>query len=261
MTHPGKVDHHQRIQEEFSRQSSTMGSSASFTDREILNRIRSAVLFSGPLRILDVGCGPGIVTAELAPHAKELVAFDLTPEMIAQARKRCKEAGFANVRFEIGQAERLPFEDASFDAVVSRYTFHHFSDPSTVLAEMVRVVRAKGRIVIVDIVSSEALEEAELNNALEILRDPSHVRMFPYSHLRRMIESSGLRLQREERWTKVREFNEWIQITNAPDRSKPLYTVMHHLARAGVKAGIDLRLEGNKVLFNHEGILFAADKI
>ena len=260
MGRQGKSDHHQTIQEEFSRQAETLGRAAVFTDQEVMDRIRSAVVISRDMRLLDVGCGPGLVTAALAPYVKEIVALDLTPEMIAQARKRCDEAGLTNVRFETGPAEKLPFERNSFDGVVTRYTFHHFTEPSIVLSEMARVTKPKGRIVIVEILSSETPEEAELHNALEILRDPSHTLAWPRSRWQQLIESRQLRILKEERWTKPREFEEWIQITNAPSRLKPLSTVMARLAKAGVKGGVDLRLEGTKVLFNHSYMLLALEK-
>jgi ubiquinone/menaquinone biosynthesis C-methylase UbiE len=71
----------------------------------------------------------------------------------------------------------LPFEDASFDTVVSRSAVHHFPDPAAAFREMARVVRVGGRVITVDVQSAETADEAALHNALEILRDPSHVRM------------------------------------------------------------------------------------
>ena len=64
----------------------------------------------------------------------------------------------------------------------------------------------------------------------------------------------------EEGWTLNREFSEWIQITNAPERSEPLFTVMQNLAKAGLKGGIDLQFKKGTVVFQHHGILFIAEK-
>jgi ubiquinone/menaquinone biosynthesis C-methylase UbiE len=70
--------------------------------------------------ILDVACGPGIVSEALAPNAREVIAFDLTPEMLKKARQRCAEAHIHNVTFGQGSATDLPFADNCFDAVVTR---------------------------------------------------------------------------------------------------------------------------------------------
>ncbi len=260
MNDNNNVNHHKLIKEEFARQADSMPSASVFTDSDVVDRIKSAACITDKLRVLDVGCGPGIMTAVLAVYAREVVAFDITPEMIHRARQKCEKAGLANVQFQLGQAERLPFDDASFDVIVTRLTFHHFPDPATVISEMVRVIRPDGRIVIADIVSSEVSEEAELHNALEILRDPSHVRMIPHSELKQLVESAGLNIKEEDSWIKKREFGEWIQITNSPTRAAPLYVVMRSLAKAEVKTGIDLRFNGTTVEFNHQWLLLTAKK-
>ncbi|MFH1741864.1 MAG: methyltransferase domain-containing protein [bacterium] len=252
--------HRDRIIETFTRQADTISAAPVFTDRDMMDEILSAVLVSSNMRILDVGCGPGIVTEKLAAEAAQVVAFDLTPEMVTRARDRCEEARLKNVRFDIGQAEKLPFKDDTFNAVVTRFTFHHFSDPAIVLSEMVRVTRHKGRVVIVDAVSSEIPEESELHNAFEILRDPATVRLLPYSSLKKLVDYAGLSIETQKSWIKQREFDEWIGITNVPDHMEPIRVVMCNLAKAGIRAGIDLRFNGRTVSFNHHLVLIAAVK-
>jgi ubiquinone/menaquinone biosynthesis C-methylase UbiE len=116
-----------------------------FTDADVINRISAAVLRNGRMiKILDVGCGPGILTVALAPLVDEVVALDLTPEMIAQAKKRSDWLGLKNVRFEVGQAEELPFTDGYFDVVVTRLMLHHLLSPTSAIEEMARVTRKGG---------------------------------------------------------------------------------------------------------------------
>ena len=250
-----------RVREEFARQAESLSVAPAFTDAEILEKIRAATSPTKNMQILDLGCGPGIVSAALAPYAREVVAFDLTPEMLEKARQRCREAGLRNVRFEPGRAEELPFEAGSFDAVVTRLTLHHFPDPYRAVVEMVRVTRPNGKVVVADIVSSENPDEAELHNSLEILRDPSHVQAFSTGGLLNLIESAGLRVTSSLTWEMPRDFDEWIRITNAPERVKPLYTVMLTLARAGSHAGIDLRFNGKTVVFKHRWLLVTAESL
>jgi ubiquinone/menaquinone biosynthesis C-methylase UbiE len=254
------MDSQSRVREEFARQADSLAVAPAFTDAEVLEKIRAATGPTKTMRILDLGCGPGIVSAALAPHAKEVVAFDLTPEMLEKARQRGKEAGLTNLRFELGRAEQLPFADGSFAAVVTRLTLHHFPDPRQVMAEMVRVTRSGGKIIVADVLSSEDTDEAALHNALEILRDPSHLRMLSSSQLLGLITGAGLRVTATSTWEMQREFEEWIRITNAPERAKPLFTVMLTLARAGIHAGIDLRFDGKTILFTHRWLLVTAEK-
>src|SRR5919205_800660 len=110
--------HDSLIRAEFARQADPMAEAAVFNDAAILERIRRAAQLTKASRALDVACGPGIIVEVLARDAGEVVGCDITPEMLAKAEKRC--AALANVRFQVGRAEALPFEDAAFDVVVSR---------------------------------------------------------------------------------------------------------------------------------------------
>ena len=254
------MDSQSRVREEFARQADSLAVAPAFTDAEVLEKIRAATGPTTTMRILDLGCGPGIVSAALAAQAKEVVAFDLTPEMLEKARQRCKEARVSNLRFELGRAEELPFADRSFDAVVTRLTFHHFPEPQRPMEEMVRVTRPTGKIIVADIVSSENADEAALHNALEILRDPSHLQMLSANRLLGLIAAAGLRVTATSTWEMQRDFEEWIRIANAPERAKPLFTVMLTLAKAGIHAGIDLRFDGKTILFKHRWLLATAQK-
>ncbi|HKA45107.1 MAG TPA: methyltransferase domain-containing protein [Burkholderiales bacterium] len=253
-------NHEDIVRKEFARQAEAMAGAALFNDQTVLARIRDAARVTRDSRVLDVACGPGIVVEALAPGAGEVVACDITPEMLEQTRRRCRAAGLANVRCIPGCAEDLPFEDSAFDAVVTRSALHHFPDPARALREMSRVLRPGGRVVIVDVMASEDAEQAALHNALETLRDPSHVRMVSKSELERWLAEAGFAVESLLGWTNHREFGEWLKITNAPERVRPLQTVMTELARRGARAGINLRLEEGKLRFEHNPVLVAAVK-
>ncbi len=247
-----RVAHHDNlIRSEFTRQADAFAAAAVFNDRTILGRIREAAQTTANARILDVACGPGIVVEALAPGAAEVVGCDITERMLDKARQRAQAAGLAHVRFMPARAEALPFACATFDAVVSRSAVHHFPDPSAALREMARVVRSGGRVVTVDVMAAETAEDAALHNALENLRDPSHVRMLARSELHRVLAEAGLEVAGCTTWTNHREFGDWMKIINAPERIKPLEIVMRALARGGMSAGIGLRLENDRLLFEH----------
>jgi ubiquinone/menaquinone biosynthesis C-methylase UbiE len=189
-----------------------------------------------------------------------VVAFDLTPEMLAKARQRCAAAGLTNVSFREGSATDLPFPDASFDAVVTRLSIHHFQAPHRPLAEMARVLKPGGALVVADVVSSEAPEESALHNAIEILRDPSHVRMLPASELAALIEDAGLSIERRTTWDETREFEEWVRIVDDPERVAPVRVVVRTLAGLGQHAGTGLSLADGKIVFFHRWVLIVARK-
>lgn len=254
------TNHLSRVKEEFKRQAETLSVASVFADAGVLERIRAAVKPTEAMNLLDLGCGPGIVSAALAPDVREVVAYDLTPQMLDKAREKCRKAGLKNVRFELGRAEQLPFEAESFECVVTRLTIHHFLDPRRVMNEVVRVTRPGGKVVVADVVSSENEEEAMLHNALEILRDPTHVRMLSPSGLLELIQSAGLRIISKETWDTERNYDEWVGITNAPERVKPLHSVMLALAKAGIHAGVNLHSNGKNVIFTHRWLLVTGTK-
>ena len=254
------MDHLQRTRHEFTRQAKQFASSPTITAAELTARFVDAVPAGPETTILDVACGPGIVTVGIAAKARAVVAFDLTPEMLQQARERCAKAGLANVTFEQGSATALPFPDASFDGVVTRLSIHHFDQPRRVLAEMFRVLKPKGALVLADVISSADANESELHNAIEVLRDPSHVRMLPAAELISMITEAGFAIETQTTWDQPRKFEEWASIVDDPQRIAPLRTIVHRLARAGEHAGTGLSLADGAVGFFHRWHLVTAHK-
>ncbi len=254
------MDHLQRVQQEFTRQASQFATAPAVTRGELVQRFVDAVPAGADSVVLDVACGPGIITAALAPRVREVVAFDLTPEMLSHARQRCTSAGLTNVTFREGSATAMPFADASFDVLVTRLSLHHFQHPAEPLAEMSRVLKPDGALVLADVSSSEVAAESELHNAIEILRDPSHVRMLPESELLDAIGAAGLVVQQHTQWHEAREFEEWVRIVNDPDRVSPLRTVVRTLARLGQHAGTGWSMADGKIVFFHRWHLIVARK-
>jgi ubiquinone/menaquinone biosynthesis C-methylase UbiE len=122
---------------------------------------------------LDVACGPGIVACHFAPFVGHITGIDITPEMIVQAKAAQRSRGFTNMAWQVGPAEPLPFETGSFSLVVTRYAFHHFQHPDRVIAELIRVCKPGGRVLIADVAQPD--DKVAGYDEIEMLRDPSHV--------------------------------------------------------------------------------------
>jgi len=247
------------VRAEFTRQAAGFIASSELSSIEPLKRIARLVDVAATESVLDVACGPGIVAEHLAPLAASVVGIDLTEAMLTEARDRCERAVLNNVRFDAGNAEALPYADGSFDVVVTRLSFHHFTDPGRVLDEMIRVTRPGGRVAVIDVISAENSDDSALHNAIEILRDPSHVRMLPKTELRTLFAARGLSYAREVEWSRQRRFEEWADLTGSPERAAPLRTIMTALATGGVAAGIGLRMDGGEVCFDHHWLGLLAE--
>ena len=141
--------------------------------------------------VLDIACGPGMLSCAIAKLAKHVTGIDLVPPMIEQARYLQQEQKLSNMDWKIGDASKLPFDDSSFSAVVTRFSFHHFLEPTMVLKEMIRVAKPKGKVVLVD-VFTRSRAHSRLHNLLEKLRDDSHVKAFSLLELQKMAQEAGL---------------------------------------------------------------------
>ena len=150
---------------------------------------------SAQSEVVDVAAGTGLFGRALAPRVARVTAVDITPEMIEQGRQRAQQDGIANMVWQQGEAEALPFPDATFDLAITRYSIHHFVDPAAVLREMGRSCRPGGTVVAVDMVSDEDPAVAARQDALERAIDPTHTSVLSPSRLARAVADSGLTLQ------------------------------------------------------------------
>ena len=124
---------------------------------------------------LDVACGAAHVSEEIAPRLRQVVGIDLTRALLDLAASRLQTAGIKNVLLQEGDAAELPFVDGTFDLVVCRAALHHFSDPAVQVAEMARVCRPGGRVVVSDTVAPRDGDHISFD-ALHRVIDPSHAR-------------------------------------------------------------------------------------
>ena len=167
---------------------------------------------------LDSGSGAGALAFALASHVREVVAVDLVPELLEQGRKRGER--FPNVSFVEGDATKLPLEAGSFDLAGSLRTLHHIARPELAVAELARVTRRAGRVLVVDqIASVDPLAAAELN-AFERARDPSHARALADIDLRHLFEANELVLLRAEYEREPRDLGPYLDLAGCEGEAR-----------------------------------------
>jgi ubiquinone/menaquinone biosynthesis C-methylase UbiE len=160
--------------------------------------------------VLDAGTGTGALAFALAPHVGEVVGVDLVPALLAEARTRA--ADFPNVTFVEGDVTSLPPALGEFDLAGSLRTLHHVRRPELAVAELVRVTRPGGHILVVDQVAPiDPLVALELDR-FERVRDPTHERTLPDADFRHLFEANDLRLLRSDFELQTRDLERYLDL-------------------------------------------------
>ena len=143
--------------------------------RPMFRRIAADVAATAPTdaRVLEVGCGPGLLSTELAAvHDLEVTGLDLDPAMIELAAANAARSAVGGARqaaFVVGDVAALPFEDGSFDLVVSTFSMHHWSDRAGAMAEIARVLAPGGRALIWDLKPGALPFHPKVHDAAEVI--------------------------------------------------------------------------------------------
>jgi ArsR family transcriptional regulator len=108
-----------------------------------------AALVDHRISVIDIGTGTGALLPVLAEAAGQVVAVDNSLQMLDRARELCKRVGLQGVEFQRADIQALPFAPQSFDAAFCSMVLHHVGRPGLAMAEMARVVRPGGKVVVV----------------------------------------------------------------------------------------------------------------
>jgi ubiquinone/menaquinone biosynthesis C-methylase UbiE len=140
--------------------------------RALRDRLRDEAAPAGDERVLDLGAGTGLLTLALAPHVASVTALDISAAMLDRLDAHAMTEGVTNVELVTADMRSLPFDDETFDLVVSNYAFHHLADSAKELAasEARRVLRPGGRFVLCDMMFSLSLQRRDRRLLLAKLR-------------------------------------------------------------------------------------------
>lgn len=191
-------------------------------------KMRQLVQDNQLAHILDLGCGGGHVSYHIAPSVKSIIAYDITPSMVELVQSEAQKRNLTNITIQIGMAENLSFADHQFDAIITRYSAHHWQNVPQAMLEMHRVLAKDGKVVIIDVLGNS---QPVLNNFLqtiETIRDPSHVKNYSLAEWLYFAEITGFCVETIEKQKLALNFDSWVARMHTPDTN---VQVIRHLQK------------------------------
>jgi SAM-dependent methyltransferase len=251
MTQP----HHSFVNTIYSPRANEYLTSAVHASGEDLNEIEAAVRGCSTTRALDLGCGGGHVCYRVAPHVREVVAVDLSAQMLETVLRTASERGLQNVTAQQSAAESLPFENGSFGFVLSRFSAHHWRDLDAGLREARRVLAPQGRAIFIDTVApAVAVFDSHLQT-IELLRDSTHVRNYTCAEWVAALARAGFEVNSMRPRRLRLEFASWIARTRTPPLLADAIRLVQQNAPEEVRSRLDIEPDGS---FQIEAVSFDA---
>jgi len=253
-----KQSHHDKINQQFGSQANAYLASAVHASGRDLERLSGRLDGSPHAVVLDMGCGAGHASFIAAVKVKQVVAYDLSEQMLAVVAQASATRGISNIITQQGYAEKLPFEDNLFDVVISRYSAHHWHDVGQALREVKRVLKPGGRVIFMDIMSPGHPVTDIWLQTIEALRDTSHVRNYASGEWLRMFNEAGLLINDVICDKLGLEFTSWIARMRTPIVLSDAIRVYQKSASDEVKHYFQLQSDGS---FTSDTIMLEAFKV
>lgn len=196
-------------------------------------------------RALDVGCGGGHLGFLLAALGADTVASDPSPSMLAAVRAGALQRGLTTLQTREAAADRLPFDDATFDVVATRYSAHHWTCLRPGLAEMRRVLKPAGRLLVIDVLGHDSALVDTHFQTLELLRDRSHVRNRSAGQWRAVLAEQGFEVEHAADWPLRLDFVPWVERMQTPPAKTAMLRTLQREAPAEVQQALAIEPDGS----------------
>ncbi|CNB75281.1 class I SAM-dependent methyltransferase [Yersinia intermedia] len=208
--------HKDAVERQFGDQANAYLTSAVHAQGKDLQRLTTLLQPHGDARLLDLGCGAGHASFTAAAVVKSVVSYDLSAQMLQVVSQAATDKKLTNIDVQQGLAESLPFDDQSFDIVISRYSAHHWHDVGQALREVKRVLRPGGKVIFMDVVSPGHPVLDIYLQTVEVLRDTSHVRNYSPGEWLARVTDAGLVINEVTTDRLYLEFSSWIARMRTP---------------------------------------------
>jgi len=221
------------VRDRFTRTAEIFGGSIQKTRAAEAEILASMVSAKKTDRAIDLACGTGALALAISTRVRFILGVDLTPAMLAVAQRSAHQTNTGNVAFAIGNAQQIPFRDASVDLALTSYALHHVPDAPRVIGEISRVLSHGGRAGVIDIAVPENPSLAEMHDRIERVRDPSHTRTLARSDFEAYFKANRLRIIDTRVQERAVTFDQWMH-TAGREPGDPEYIEARLLMEASI---------------------------
>lgn len=207
---------HQLNQQQYQNKSEAYLNSSLHAQGAEFAKMRALIQQHHYQQVLDLGCGGGHVSYQVAADVAQVTAYDLSAEMVDLVVNQAQQKGLQQVQGQVGPAEHLPFADQSFDCILTRYSAHHWADVAQAMREMHRVLKPNAHVVIFDILGSSNPVLDTFLQSIELIRDPSHVRDYSAAEWLHFAESAGFEVECLDIQSLQLDFQTWVERMQTP---------------------------------------------
>lgn len=240
-----QTSHDAVVERQFGPRADAYVTSAAHATGPDLDRIAAIASGLPDADTLDIGCGGGHAAYRAAAHVRSVVACDLSPAMLGAVAAEAARRGLANLATREAAAERLPFADDRFDLTLCRMSAHHWRDWEAGLREARRVTRRGGTALFIDTIApADPLVDTHLQ-AIELLRDPSHVRNRRIDEWVAALQRAGFAVERIGTHRLPLDFAAWVARMRTPDSHVAAIRSLQAGASDVVRSALDYATDGS----------------
>lgn len=251
----------EEIQKSFTVQAKGFeNASMNFSKQEYLDYTLHAIQAKPTDKVLEAAAGTCVCGRAIAPFANQVVCVDATPAMLAIGEAEAKKQGLQNIQFVNGYVESLPFEDESFDIVMTRLAFHHFTEMEKTFMQMSRVLKKGGKLVIMDM---EAAQEGlrDIEDRIETMRDFSHVKNRSSEEFLTLYQNHQFKITKQESTKIPVSLSAWMALTQTPEETqKEIVKLLTADLEKGTSTGFYPYLKDGQIYFDQRWLLMIGEK-
>lgn len=236
------------VEHQFGPQAAAYVQSPVHAAGEDLDALEAIVRRHAPSQALDLGAGGGHVAYRLARYAASVTASDLSADMMAAVAATARDKGLTNIATQVAPAEQLPFENAAFDFLACRFSTHHWRDSEAGLREARRVLRSDSPAVFIDAVSPGPAALDTHLQAIELLRDPSHVRDYSVAEWQAALVRAGFTVRTIRTFRLRMDFPSWVERMRTTSVHREAIRSLQRAASTAVSAHYAIEPDGSFML-------------